>query len=67
MVPVGFFVRPTGEHTLVHRCVECGTQRHNRIAADDDFALVLSLPDLTRLQRLGQLAAAVEEIAGEPA
>ena len=64
MAPVGYFVRPNGEHTLVHRCCECGAQRHNRIAADDDFALVLRLPDLTRQQRSGQLEVAVEAIAG---
>jgi RNHCP domain len=67
MVPVGYFVRRNGEYALVHRCAECGAQRHNRIAADDDFALVLRLPDLTRQQRSGQLAAVVEALGGAPA
>ena len=56
MAPVGVFVRPKGELVLVHRCLACGRERHNRIAADDD---------LTVLQRLalvqpgrGQRAAA---------
>ena len=44
MAPVGAFVRPKGEHVVVHRCLGCGFERYNRIAADDDFALVLSLP-----------------------
>jgi hypothetical protein len=44
MVPIGVFTRPKGEHVIVHRCQTCGFERHNRIAADDDFDLVLSLP-----------------------
>lgn len=47
MMPVGVFTRRNGEHALVHRCMGCGCERHNRIAADDDFAYVLSLPDVT--------------------
>jgi hypothetical protein len=46
MAPVGSFTRGKGEHVVVHRCLSCGFERHNRIAADDDFALVLSLPAL---------------------
>ena len=44
MAPTGAFVRPKGEHVVVHRCLVCGFERYNRIAADDDFDLVLSLP-----------------------
>lgn len=44
MRPVGAFVRAKGEHVIVHRCVGCGFERYNRIAADDDFDLVLGLP-----------------------
>lgn len=44
MVPIGAFVRPKGEHVVVHRCLACGFERYNRIASDDDFDLVLSLP-----------------------
>jgi hypothetical protein len=47
MAPVGMFIRAGGEYALVHRCLECGIVRHNRIAADDDLDLVLQLPDLT--------------------
>src|SRR5687768_8345312 len=44
MAPVATFTRASGEHVLVHRCLGCGVERHNRIAADDDFDLVLTLP-----------------------
>ena len=44
MAPIGAFTRPNGEHVLVHRCLTCGFERHNRIAADDNFDLVLQLP-----------------------
>ena len=44
MAPVGAFTRPKGEHVIVHRCLGCGFERFNRIAADDDFDAVLALP-----------------------
>jgi hypothetical protein len=44
MAPIGAFTRSNGEHVLVHRCLTCGVERNNRIAADDDFDLVLQLP-----------------------
>jgi hypothetical protein len=31
---------------LVHRCLGCAVERHIRIAADDDFDLVLALPQV---------------------
>jgi hypothetical protein len=46
MEAIGYFQRPNEEYTLVHRCLECGLERFNRIAADDNFELVLSLPVL---------------------
>ncbi|OLB37986.1 MAG: hypothetical protein AUH05_11795 [Ktedonobacter sp. 13_2_20CM_53_11] len=46
MEPIGSFQRPKGEHVIVHRCLGCGFERFNRIAADDDFELVLALPAL---------------------
>ncbi|MBI3979050.1 MAG: RNHCP domain-containing protein [Chloroflexi bacterium] len=48
MAPIGVFTRPKGEHVVVHRCLTCGFERYNRIAADDDFDLVLSLPFVER-------------------
>jgi hypothetical protein len=47
MEPIGYFQRPNGECVVVHRCFECEFERFNRIAADDDFELVLSLPELS--------------------
>lgn len=46
MQPIGYFQRPNGEYVLVHRCLGCDFERFNRIAADDNFELVLSLPEL---------------------
>jgi hypothetical protein len=44
MEPVGAFTRPKGEHVIIHCCLSCGLERYCRIAADDDFSLVLRLP-----------------------
>ena len=44
MEPIGAFQRPNGEHVVVHRCLGCEFERFNRIAADDDFDLILALP-----------------------
>ena len=44
MAPVGAFTRAKGEHAIVHRCLSCGFERHNRVAADDDFTAVMRLP-----------------------
>lgn len=46
MEPIGFFQRPNGEYVLVHRCLGCGLERFNRIAADDNFDFMLTLPEL---------------------
>lgn len=59
MAPVGTFERIKGEHAIVHRCLGCGFERHNRIAADDNFEAVTGLPAVE-----GQL---VGEWAGEEA
>jgi hypothetical protein len=44
MAPVGRFDRPGGEPMLIHRCLGCGVERHNRIAADDNITLLTRLP-----------------------
>jgi predicted nucleic acid-binding Zn-ribbon protein len=49
MEPIGSFQRRKGEYVLVHCCLDCGLERFNRIAADDDFDLVLALPSLPPL------------------
>ena len=46
MEHIGAFTRPKGEHVIVHHCRGCGFERYCRIAADDDFDLVLALPVL---------------------
>lgn len=63
MAPAGVFTRPKGEHVVVHRCMACGHERHNRVAADDDFTLVMGLP-LVEPRGPRRLAArALEQIA----
>lgn len=44
MAPVARFDRRNGEPVLVHRCLRCGFERHNRLAADDNIALLTRLP-----------------------
>ena len=43
MEPVSVWVRKSGEWALVHRCRECGAMSSNRIAADDNEMLLLSI------------------------
>lgn len=43
MEPVALWVRRGGEWAVVHRCRSCGTLHSNRVAADDNQALLLSL------------------------
>ena len=43
MKPIGVFTRKSGEYVIVHKCEQCGYERYNRIAGDDDFDLVTSL------------------------
>jgi len=43
MEPIAVWVRKGGEWALVHRCRGCGHLSSNRIAADDNEALLLSL------------------------
>jgi hypothetical protein len=46
MAPVGRFTRRTGEHVILHRCLSCGAERFNRLAADDNMGLARSLPEI---------------------
>ena len=43
MEPVSVWVRKNGEWAIIHRCNECGTLSSNRIAADDNAMLLMSL------------------------
>ena len=48
MAPIGVTGRRDGEHLIVHECLTCGVVRHCRVAADDDFAIVMALPLVER-------------------
>jgi hypothetical protein len=63
MAPVGAFARAKGEHAIVHRCLRCGFERHNRIAADDDFAAVMRLPVVQPRVMLAARSAQIERTA----
>lgn len=43
MEPIGVWVRKGGEWAIIHRCRLCGALSSNRIAADDNPALLLSI------------------------
>ncbi|MCW5937730.1 MAG: RNHCP domain-containing protein [Fimbriimonadaceae bacterium] len=43
MEPIAVWVRRGGEWALVHRCRDCGWLSSNRVAADDNPALLVSL------------------------
>lgn len=43
MEPISVWVRKDGEWALIHRCRLCGTLSSNRIAADDNPMLLLSI------------------------
>lgn len=43
MEPVSVWVRKGGEWAIIHRCRICGTLSSNRIAADDNPALLMSI------------------------
>jgi len=60
MAPIGVFARPNGEQVLVHGCLGCGFERHNRVAADDDAAAVMRLPVVA--PRLGHRATKADEM-----
>jgi len=47
MAPIGVFVRRSGEQVLVHRCLGCGIERWNRVAADDHPLVLMTLPLLS--------------------
>lgn len=60
MLPVAVWVRAGGEWALIHRCEQCGVLGSNRIAADDNPALLLSLA----VRPLGSPPFPLERIGG---
>jgi hypothetical protein len=47
MEPAGILVRRNGEESIIHRCLGCGKEDPNRIAADDNPILLETLPLMT--------------------
>lgn len=43
MDPIGVWVRKNGEWAIIHRCRQCGALSSNRIAADDNPSLLMSI------------------------
>ena len=43
MEPVAVWVRKGGEWAIIHRCRVCGVLHSNRVAADDDPTVLMSL------------------------
>ncbi len=46
MEPIGRFYKRDGEEMLVHRCLNCGFVRWNRVAGDDDPSEIAKLPEI---------------------
>ena len=43
MEPIGVWVRKNGEWAIIHRCKRCGALSSNRVAADDNPMLLMSI------------------------
>ncbi|MBI9105667.1 MAG: RNHCP domain-containing protein [Spirochaetales bacterium] len=43
MEPISVWVKPSGEWAVIHRCINCGFIRTNRIAGDDNELLLFSM------------------------
>lgn len=43
MEPIGVWVQKNGEWSIIHRCRSCGILSSNRIAADDNSTLLMSI------------------------
>jgi len=46
MKPVGIITRRNGEEAILHRCLGCGKEAPNRIAADDNPSELMKLPQI---------------------
>ncbi len=46
MDPIGIWVKEDGEWAIIHRCRKCGFVRTNRVAADDNEVLLLTMAAL---------------------
>lgn len=43
MDPIGVWVRKNGEWAIIHRCRRCGHLSSNRVAADDNPMILMSI------------------------
>ena len=43
MEPISVWVKPNGEWLILHRCENCGIIKSNRIAGDDNEAMLISI------------------------
>jgi hypothetical protein len=41
MEPIAVWARSDGEWAIIHRCVRCGVLSSNRVAGDDNAAMLL--------------------------
>ncbi len=63
MAPMGVTTRRDGEHLVVHQCLTCGVVRQCRVAADDDWSVVMALPLVESPRSGGRTATTLDEIA----
>jgi hypothetical protein len=56
MKPIGLITRRNGEEAIVHRCLGCGKEGPNRIAADDNPVLLEQLEQIAWSWPSGQPA-----------
>lgn len=48
MAPVSILARRNGEQVIIHRCLGCGKEDPNRIAADDNPLLLMRLEPISQ-------------------
>jgi hypothetical protein len=60
MLPVGVISRRNGEQVIIHRCLGCGKEDPNRIAADDNPVALMKLPPVAPAG-LGVIFVAIDE------
>ena len=66
MTPAALLVRRNGEQVIIHRCLGCGKEDPNRIAADDNPLLLMRLEPVSQ-PGLGLVPAAATDEAAETA
>ena len=59
MEPIGIWVQPDDEWSVLHRCRRCGFIRPNRIAGDDNEVMLVAIA----ARPLGRLPFPVESLA----